>query len=108
ACRAHRLASLRAIVRTNRARFYSKAATRRGPMHNARNYSRRAEIQFAHDQQASARARPRAAWHSRALRTRQRQPTKRRWAQFGLAFDSNQPNNRLGGLKNEYNVCFST
>ena len=76
-------------------RFYSKAATRRGPTHNARNYSRRAEIQFARARRAAARARPDATWRSRTLRARPRQPAETRFAQFGLAFVSDQPNNRL-------------
>ena len=67
---------------------------RRGPTHIARNYSKRAEIQFEHVQQESARSSPDVIRRTRVLRMRRRLPAKTQLAQFGLAFDSDQPNNR--------------
>ena len=67
---------------------------RRGPTHSARNYSRRAEIQFAREQRAVARARRGALWRIRASPAPRRLPAKTQLAQFGLAFGSDQPDNR--------------
>ena len=95
----HPLASLTATVRTNRAQFYLKAATRRDPTHNARNYSRHAEIQFAPAQQAAVHARAAVICRTRASRVRLQLSVKKRLVQFVLAFGSDQPNNRLGGVQ---------
>ena len=67
---------------------------RHGPTHSARNYSKHAEIQFAHVQQGSARSSPDVIRRTRVLRMRRRLPAKTQLAQFGLAFGSDQPNNR--------------
>ena len=67
---------------------------RRGPTHSARNYSKHAEIQFEHVQQESARSSVDVICRTRVLRMRRRQPAKTQLAQFGLAFGSDQPNNR--------------
>ena len=72
---------------------------RHDPTRNARNYSRHAEIHLAHVKRVVERARPRVFWRSRGLRTPPRQQAKPRLVQFGLAFRSDQPNNRLGGVQ---------
>ena len=56
--------------------------------------SRRAEIHCAHAQPALAQHRPGAIWRIPAMRTRPRQPAKTQLAQFGLAFDIDQPDNQ--------------
>src|SRR5439155_17394394 len=99
ACRVHRLASLRAAARTNRARSYLKVATSRAPTHNARNYSRHAEIQFARVKRIAAGARSPVSCGTPALRTRPRQRSKTVLVQFDLAFGSDQPNNRLARVQ---------
>jgi len=67
---------------------------RRGPTHTARNYSKHAEIQFAHVQQGSARSSPDVICRTHGLRMRRRLPAETQLAQFGLAFGLDQPNNR--------------
>src|SRR5437667_9793221 len=99
ACPVHRLASLTAAVRTNRARSYLKAATRRDPTHNARNYSRHAEIQFSPVKRVAARARSPVSCGIFESPTRPRQRAKTGLAQFDLAFGSDQPNNRLARVQ---------
>ncbi len=66
---------------------------------DTRNFSKRAEIQFAHAQRAAAHHPPGVIWCIRPLRMRRREPPKTQLAQFGLAFGSDQLNNLLGGSK---------
>jgi hypothetical protein len=63
------------------------------------SYSRHAEIQFAHAQQAAVHARPAVICRIRALRARPQPSIKKRSVQFVLAFGLDQPNNRLGGVQ---------